>query len=198
MPEYRVALRHTTLVETAPLVPRPGDTYFIATTAPPPTNSILTLHDGEDIRYFVVDAVVEVDGEDRERGILGKLTDEAAHEEASKLGTEHLEDGTLIGGGDVAPQMAMPAPVVDPDPSGEVDVGERERLESETSEAPAEAGESATQESLASADGQAAGETPVQAEASKPETEAKPDNNGSSNNGSSGRRGRKRKGRKRR
>ncbi len=130
MSEFRVALRHTTLLDSAALVDRGDDQFFIATAAPPPTNSILTL-DGEGERqFFLVDKVIEVEADDQPRGVLGKLTDAQAHKEASKLGTEHLEDGKAPVD-EPAPAMAMPAPVVDPDPTEEVDLGERARLETD-------------------------------------------------------------------
>jgi len=133
MSEYRVALRHTTLLESAALEAKGDDRYFIATAAPPPTHSILTLHQaeaGEDApQFFVVDKVFEVAGDDQVCGVVGKLTDAQAHEAASMLGTEHLEDGQAPPE-DHAPAMAMPAPVVDPDlDEGEPDLQERERLE---------------------------------------------------------------------
>ncbi|MGH1341028.1 MAG: hypothetical protein ACRBN8_05725 [Nannocystales bacterium] len=133
MSEYRVALRHTTLLESAALEAKGDDRYFIATAAPPPTHSILTLHgseDGEDgPKLFLVDKVFEVEGNEQPRGVVGKLTDAQAHEAASMMGTEHLEDGQAPPE-DHAPAMAMPAPVVDPDlDDGEPDLQERERLE---------------------------------------------------------------------
>lgn len=136
MSEYRVALRHTTLLESAALEAKGDDRYFIATAAPPPTNSILTLHkaDEEGPQFFLVDKVFEVEGDAQVCGVIGKLTDAQAHEAASMLGTEHLEDGQAPPE-DHAPAMAMPAPVVDPDlDEGDADPQERERLEHESDE----------------------------------------------------------------
>ncbi len=135
MSEYRVALRHTTLLESAVLEAQGNDRYFIATAAPPPTNSILTLHQSEDgeeaPQFFLVDKVYEVEGDDQVCGVLGKLTDAEAHEAASMMGTEHLEDGQAPPE-DHTLAMAMPAPVVDPDlDDGEPDARERDRLEAE-------------------------------------------------------------------
>lgn len=144
--------------------------YFIATAAPPPTSSILTLDDADGTQFFVVDKVVEVEAEGQVRGVLGKLTDAEAHEEASKLGTEHLDDGEAPDEG--APAMAMPAPVVEPDSGDEeVDEAERQRLEGDD-ESAAEGGTP----DEASADGEAS------------ETDGQ----------SNGRRGKRRRGRKRR
>ncbi len=156
MSEYRVALRHTTLLESAALEAKGDDRYFIATAAPPPTNSILTLHQAEagengekrerpdaPPQFFVVDSVFEVEGEGRVRGVLGKLTDAQAHEAASMLGTEHLDDGQAPPE-DHTPAMAMPAPVVDPDlDDGEPNADELERLEVESDAQPRTDGEDA-------------------------------------------------------
>lgn len=132
MSEYRVALRHTTLLESAPLKDLGDERYFIATAAPPPTNSILTLHEGDDQKFFLVDKVFEVETDGQERGVVGKLTDAQAHEQASMLGTEHLDDGEAPD--DVAPAMAVPAPVVVDGEDEDVDEAERQRLEGEESE----------------------------------------------------------------
>lgn len=164
MSEYRVALRHTTLLESAALEAKGGDRYFIATAAPPPTSSILTLHQadqGEDApQFFLVDKVFEVEGDDQVCGVVGKLTDAQAHEAASMMGTEHLEDGQAPPE-DHAPAMAMPAPVVDPDlDDGEPDLQERERLEPESGgeeradgETPAEDSEAGAEASATDASG---------------------------------------------
>lgn len=128
MSEYRVALRHTTLLESAPLQDLGDGQYFIATAAPPPTSSILTLDGEGEQQFFLVDKVYEVESDAQKRGVVGKLTDAQAHEEASMLGTEHLEEGEAPE--DPAPAMAMPAPVVDPDGADdEADEEERQRLE---------------------------------------------------------------------
>lgn len=128
MSEYRVALRHTTLLESAPLQDLGNGRYFIATAAPPPTSSILTLDRENEQRFFLVDKVYEVESERQERGVVGKLTDAQAHEQASMLGTEHLDEGEAPE--DPAPAMAMPAPVVDPDGvDDDADDDERQRLE---------------------------------------------------------------------
>ena len=133
MSEYRVALRHTTLLESAPLQDLGDGRYFIATAAPPPTSSILTLDGEGEQQFFLVDKVYEVESDAQERGVLGKLTDAQAHEQASMLGTEHLEEGEAPE--DPAPAMAMPAPVVDPDGADdEADEEERQRLEGDDDE----------------------------------------------------------------
>lgn len=139
MSEYRVALRHTTLLESAALEAKGDDQHFIATAAPPPTNSILTLHqvgasdEAEDTpQFFVVDSVFEVESDQQVCGVLGKLTDAQAHEDASMMGTEHLEDGQAPPE-DHAPAMAMPSPVVDPDLSdAENDGPQDEELEDDS------------------------------------------------------------------
>lgn len=131
MSEYRVALRHTTLLESAPLQDLGDERYFIATAAPPPTSSILTLHEGDEQQYFLVDKVFEVESDDQKRGVVGKLTDAQAHEEASMLGTEHLEDGEAPD--EVAPAMAVPAPVVADGEDEDADEAERQRLEGDGS-----------------------------------------------------------------
>ncbi|MEM6291575.1 MAG: hypothetical protein AAGA54_09930 [Myxococcota bacterium] len=191
MPQYRVALRHTTLVESATLEPRADDRYFISTAAPPPTHSILTLHDADETRYFLVDQVIEVKNDDSEPGIVGKLTDAQAHEEASQLGTEHLEDGEMVGGDDVAPQMAMPAPVVDPDPSEDVDESERARLE-------AAEREGAADEAAAAGDDAPAESAEASSDAGAETAKADEGGNEGQSNNSGNRRGRRRRGRKRR
>lgn len=160
MSEYRVALRHTTLLESAALEAKADDQHFIATAAPPPTNSILTLHpvgpgkaaDGADApQFFLVDKVFETESDEHACGVLGKLTDAHAHENASMMGTEHLEDGQAPPE-DHAPAMAMPSPVVDPDLNdaesdppqdehlgAEPDLDEAQRAEGEALEASADA-----------------------------------------------------------
>lgn len=127
MSEYRVALRHTTLLESAPLQDLGDERYFIATAAPPPTRSILTLHEGDAQQFFVVDTVFEVETGDQPRGVVGTLTDAQAHEEASTLGTEHLDDGEAPEA--IAPAMAVPAPVIADDGDEDLDEAERQRLE---------------------------------------------------------------------
>lgn len=157
MSEYRVALRHTTLLESAALEAKGDDRYFIATAAPPPTNSILTLHEaGEETpQFFLVDKVFEVEGDAQVCGVIGKLTDAQAHEAASMLGTEHLEDGQAPPE-DHAPAMAMPAPVVDPDlDEGEPDLQERERLEHESDEEQRADGEALQQDAESGAEASA-------------------------------------------
>lgn len=175
MTEYRVALRHTTLLESAALKELGDDRYFIASAAPPPTNSVLTLEGQGEPRFFLVDKVYEVESDGQARGVVGKLTESAAHEQASMLGTEHLEDGAAPAGSS-APAMAVPAPVVDPDhDDDEPDEAERQRLE-------------------ASADGEQAA-----TEVATPETTTETSTSDSSESGSSGGRKRgRRRGRKRR
>ncbi len=184
MPEFRVALRHTTLVEAAVLQPADDDSHFIATAAPPPTHSILTLHHGDETQYFLVDRAIEVEASGQERGIYGRLTDAEAHTEASKLGTEHLEDGEMIVDEDgAAPKMAMPAPVVDPDPTEEVDLDERRRLEAidgESADTESPSGDNppldGDVEAASPTDVESASDGELEAESeSESETEATPD-----------------------
>ncbi|MCR9159321.1 MAG: hypothetical protein ACE37F_08610 [Nannocystaceae bacterium] len=129
MSEYRVALRHTTLLESAALQDLGDDRWFIATAAPPPTSSILTLHEGETEKFFLVDKVFEVESEGQLRGVVGTLTDAQAHEEASMLGTEQLEDGEAPD--EVAPTMPVPAPVLADGDDEDPDEAERQRLEAD-------------------------------------------------------------------
>ncbi len=198
MPQYRVALRHTTLVESATLEPRADDRYFISTAAPPPTHSILTLHDEDETRYFLVDQVIEVKTDAAAAGIVGKLTDAQAHEEASQLGTEHLEDGEMVGGEDIAPQMAMPAPVVDPDPSEDVDESERARLEAADGDGAAEAAAPAEGEAAASSEDEESQAAQAAADASAETANEGGRNDEAASNNGGNRRGRRRRGRKRR
>jgi len=175
MTEFRVALRHTTLLDSANLQDVGEGRHFIATAVPPPTNSILTLDgdEGEERTFFLVDQVFEVESDTQKCGVVGKLTDAQAHAEASMLGTEHLEDGEAPA--DAAPAMAMPAPVVEPEPEpDEVDEAERQRLE---------AGDSDDGDGL----GDAADDT----------APASDDGSGDEDSGG-GRKGRRRRGRKRR
>lgn len=175
MSEYRVALRHTTLLESAALEAKGEGQHFIATAAPPPTNSILTLHQGEDTedarQFFLVDKVFEVEGDDHVCGVLGKLTDAQAHEDASMMGTEHLEDGQAPPE-DHAPAMAMPSPVVDPDLNdAEADGPQDELLGSEPDES--ETDQRAEGETLeASADESASDSESSDGTASDAESEA--------------------------
>ena len=137
MPEYRVALRHTTLASAETLQSAGEDRYFIPSAAPPPAHSILTLHDGDEVKYFLVDRAIESNTPEQASGIIGRLTDAEAHEQASQLGSEHLEDGEAFVADGGAPQMAVPSPVVDPDPSEDIDPEERARLEDSEAEADA-------------------------------------------------------------
>ncbi len=180
MSEYRVALRHTTLLESAALEDLGDDRHFIATAAPPPTSSILTLDAGDEHKFFLVDKVFEVEGDGQKRGVAGKLSDAEAHEQASMLGTEHLEDGEAPD--DAAPPMAMPAPVVEPDADEEVDERERQRLE----------GAGAEEENPSDGTGDAGGNEAASAESDG--DDAAPDEQKSSGGrGKKGRRGRRRR-----
>jgi hypothetical protein len=137
----RVHLRHILLSDAAAVEDVGHDILFVALDDPPPVRSIIVVHDAEGARPVEVTKVVEVpEGDPRHaRGIYGRLVDDEARQRAARVGTEQLPDGrafeekspsdvdgTLMGG---VSQMAMPAPVVDPDPSGPIDLHELRAIE---------------------------------------------------------------------
>lgn len=141
--KVRVELRHVTLSETAELT-SDGDTIFLALDEPPPVRTLLrVVDDGANARVLEVTRVVEVPepAGRNARGLYGRFVDDAAGARLERVGTEHIAAGEGTDAHVSAPevgsdeddglhaQMAMPAPVVDPDPSEPIDLDEVRRLE---------------------------------------------------------------------
>lgn len=141
--KVRLDLRHVTLSETAELSPA-GDTIFVALDEPPPVRTLLrVVEEGAKPRVLEVTRVIEAPDADgrNARGLYGRFVDDAAGARLERVGTEHIaageggeahgspsQDGSDGDDGGRA-QMAMPAPVVDPDPSEPIDLDEVRRLE---------------------------------------------------------------------
>lgn len=143
-PAAILEVRHTRLAEQATLSPASlaegEEGVFIAHDEPPPVRTVLAVVEGDSRRVLEVVRVVEVaDRDDRgTRGFYGRWVGDEALERASKVGTEHLEDGTPVvqpvAPDDSAalrmsdaPVMGMAAPVMmDVDDTGVIDVEDRE------------------------------------------------------------------------
>jgi hypothetical protein len=190
----RVDIRHVQLAEAASCEPA-SNGLFVAMDDPPPVRSILAVSDGDGApRAFEVTAVVEVAPEGGVRGFHGRFIESDALARFERVGTEHLSDGEPEGDATdgehadaddagLGTQMAMPAPVVDPDESEPIDLGEEQPSEAEN----ASADESDT------VDGDPAA-------ADEPNTEGEAGGEDGSENGSDdggGRKGKRRRGRKR-
>ena len=130
----RVEIRRVPLTDTAPCEPSEGG-VFVALDDPPPVRSILAITAGDEApRALEVTAVVEVAPEGGARGFYGRFIEDDALARFERVGTEHLSDGepepAARGEGETAEsddagpgtQMAMPAPVVDPDDSEPIDL----------------------------------------------------------------------------
>lgn len=200
-------VRHVRLADSATLTPATIDEVegvFVALDDPPPVRTVLGVTQGEQTRTLEVLRVVEVATADAARGFYGRWADDEAQGRATKVGTEHLEDGTPqvqpvsrdhSAAISMSDGMAMPAPVM-LDDDGHEDSGQVEAAREDTdAEAAAEA-EAAPQEATP-ADAEA---TPAEAEAAPQEAapadaEAAGDGN---NNGGSKRSRRSRGGRRKR
>jgi hypothetical protein len=130
--EVRVDIRHHTLHSAAPLQESKDGEVFIALDDPPPVRTILAIHDGNEGPHALeVTRVVETDTETSRRGAYGRFRDADLLRGLEAVGTEHLAAGeqpTPSDDGDHT-GYAMPAPVVDPDPSDRIDVNELQKLE---------------------------------------------------------------------
>lgn len=157
MSQVRVEIRSHQLAAAAEIAEADGG-VFVPLAEPPPVRTVLRLtEEGKELQALEVTRVVEVHGNDgRASGVVGRYVglDELARSE--RVGTEHLEGGVAAVGEDGAAAMAVPAPVVDPDPSSAIDLEEVQRLEAEAQSSDAAANEqteSAPEESAGSEDG---------------------------------------------
>lgn len=157
-----VELRHLTLSESAELHEF-EDAPFIALDDPPPVRTIIAVRDADaqgERRAFEVLRVVEVDEAERSsgsgsglgpgRGVYGQWLEPEALRRFERVGTEHLSDGEVVDAeeepapeedapdSDDGVQMAVPAPVVDPDDSEPIDVDEARSIEADPSSPPDE------------------------------------------------------------
>lgn len=146
----RVDLRHVRLAQSAALSEADGG-VFVALDDPPPVRSVVVIHGDDGSHPLEVTRVVEVPESDPRgaRGVYGRFVDDEALQRTDRVGTEHLADGASAGSPAIddegeAPDvssMAMPAPVVDPDPSGPIAVAELRAVEQEGDEGDREAEE---------------------------------------------------------
>jgi len=151
-PTASLEVRHVHLAEQVTLSPaslgegsgegpdEANEGVFVAFAEPPPVRTILTVVEGDSRRMLEVIRVVEVAERDERkvRGFYARFAEGQALEHASRVGTEHLEDGTpqvqpVIPDHSAAlpisdaPPMAVPAPVmITDDDTGVIDVGDRE------------------------------------------------------------------------
>jgi hypothetical protein len=133
--EVRVDIRHHTLATAAQLQESADGEVFVALDDPPPVRTILAIHDGESGPHALeVTRVVEADSDAVRRGVYGRFRDADLLRGLDAVGTEHLEageqpsQGTVDDAGETG-LLAVPAPVVDPDPSDRIDVSELRQLE---------------------------------------------------------------------
>lgn len=195
---------------------------FVAIDEPPPVRTVLTVVQGDERRALQVVSVVEVAERDERgtHGFYGRWVDEDALERASKVGTEHLEDGTpvvqpVIRDNSVvmdvsdAPAMAMPAPVlILEDDTGVVDVrgSSEDADDDESSDESDDDDESTAPSADESADADESSDDESSADDSAAETsdetstdgEAPADDDSKGSSGGRRSRGRKKRGRKRR
>lgn len=208
-PAVKLEVRHIRLADSATLQPAKADEgdegVFVALAEPPPVRTVLTVVDGETRRALEVTRVVEIGDRDErgERGFYARWVEGEAIERATKVGTEHLEDGTPqvqpvsqdnSAAINLSDSMAMPAPVVlhgDEDDSGDE---EREDADGSAEEVPAQADDAASEEG---ADASAEAASTPEAEAT-PETEAAatPDESGEQKRGKRSRGGRRKRGKR--
>jgi hypothetical protein len=133
--EVRVDIRHHTLAAAAPLRESADGEVFVALDDPPPVRTILAIHDGDEGPHALeVTRVIETDSDASSRGVFGRFRDAELLRGLDAVGTEHLatgEQAPAASGEDAehAGYLAMPAPVVDPDPSDRIDVNELRQLE---------------------------------------------------------------------
>lgn len=134
MSQVRVEIRSHQLAAAAQIAEAEGG-VFVPLAEPPPVRTVLRLtEEGKELQALEVTRVIEVEGsEGRTPGVIGRYVglDELARSE--QVGTEQLEGGVATVGEDGAATMAVPAPVVDPDPSNAIDLDEVKRLEAEAS-----------------------------------------------------------------
>jgi hypothetical protein len=137
----RIKLRNVVLAEGAELTEQ-RDLVFVELADPPPVRTLLAVEDGSDEPAALeVARVVEVpDAERTRRGFYGRFVESSALERFARVGTEHLAAGYMEGeepepasapaaDDESTVQMAVPAPVVDPDPSEPIDLREVQTLE---------------------------------------------------------------------
>jgi hypothetical protein len=130
--EVRVDIRHHTLATAAPLEASKDGEVFVALDDPPPVRTILAIHDGDEGPHALeVTRVVETDADGLRRGAFGRFRDADLLRGLDAVGTEHLAAGPAAASedSDHAGYLAVPAPVVDPDPSDRIDVSELRQLE---------------------------------------------------------------------
>ncbi len=130
--EVRVDIRHHTLATAAPLEASADGEVFVALDDPPPVRTILAIHDGDEGPHALeVTRVVETDADGARRGAYGRFRDADLLRGLDVVGTEHLDAGPAVASEDTAHTgyLAVPAPVVDPDPSDRIDVSELRQLE---------------------------------------------------------------------
>ena len=131
--EVRVDIRHHTLASAARLQESRDGEVFIALDDPPPVRTILAIHEGNDGPHALeVTRVVETDSDASRRGAYGRFRDADLLRGLDAVGTEHLAAGeqpSSSDDGEHSGYLAMPAPVVDPDPSDRIDVNELRQLE---------------------------------------------------------------------
>ena len=217
-------LRHSVLADAATVSPTPlseeEEGVFVAIDDPPPVRTVLTVVQGQERRPLEVTSVVEVADRDERgtRGFYGRWVDADKLENAAKVGTEHLEDGTPVVQPVVpdhsvsmdvsdAPALGMAAPVmIIEDDTGVVDVsdGDSEDADGEASEASAaetaegDATEGDTAEGATegdAAEGAAEGDAvaPEPTAASEPSSDDAAQTSGSKRKGRSKKRGRRRR-----
>jgi hypothetical protein len=186
--EVRVDIRHHMLAASAQLSEGDDGTVHLALEHPPPVRSVLSVHTDEGAHAFEVTRAVEVESEGVRPGVYGRFVGHEALDVLDKVGTEHLEAGEAASDHEDDPDhsgyLAMPAPVVDPDPSDRIDVDEVRRLEDTEAEAASE-----TEQPTDDDDEAASGDASASSDA---------DGDGEPAPGDSTRRGRRRRGRKRR
>lgn len=138
--EVRVDIRHHTLATAARLQESRDGEVFIALDDPPPVRTLLAIHEGHEGPHALeVTRVVETDSDASRRGVFGRFRDPDALRGLDAVGTEHLAAGEHVSAApsedsDHAGFLAMPAPVVDPDPSDRIDVSELQQLEERASD----------------------------------------------------------------
>jgi hypothetical protein len=149
--EVRVDIRHHMLASAARLQESRDGEVFIALDDPPPVRTILAIHEGSDGPHALeVTRVVETDSDASRRGAYGRFRDAEQLRGLDAVGTEHLAAGEQPTSGDDGEHsgyMAMPAPVVDPDPSDRIDVNELRQLEESGEDSDDESDDEAPSES---------------------------------------------------
>ncbi len=123
----RIDIRSHRLAEAAEIQDTEAGRFFVLP-EPPPVRSILAVREGDELEAFEVTRVVEVESQGQARGAFARIIDMSELDKSiAEVGTEHLsalaENDLDTQGGSDQPQMAVPAPVVHPEASEQIDVG---------------------------------------------------------------------------